>query len=121
MHYQFDRYDVALPYAGCAMEVCWIEAEKSGVPNLVLLTRSLCLAIYCHNLLSHLKDPQSGEAVLAQNWQHFARFALAINDPELVKQALILCKDNAQHQLAIEQYTTWPFEPVGQLSEAVLH
>jgi hypothetical protein len=121
MHYQFSRYDVALPYAGCAMEVCWMEAEKSDSPSLVLLTQTLCLAIYCFNLLSHLKDEQSGYAVLAMSWKHFSRFALSLNDPEMVKQYLILCKDNEQHESAIEQHTTWPFEPVEQTVSAILH
>lgn len=114
MHYQFSRWDLALPYAGCAMEVCWLEAQKTNTPSLVLLTRCLCLAIYCDNMLNHLQDPQSGEAILAMNWQHVARNAFNIDDPELVKQCLVMCKDNRQHQQAIEQYTTWPFEPVGQ-------
>lgn len=120
-HYSNNRWDYALPYIGCALETCWIKAKKQPDTPLFLIEQSICLAIYCHNLLSHMGAKIQGESILMANWQWILNQVGYENKPDFVKYCLSICQNSERHQEIINKHTNWPFVHVTEMKNKVLH
>ena len=107
-HYEQQRWNFALPYAGCAMELCWMQLEhKTDAQTIV---KSLCLAVYCNNMLQHMCEHEQGKAVLSNNWQQLhAKLQGNAEYEALLKSCHTLSEISAGHRQLIKQYTDWPY------------
>jgi hypothetical protein len=120
-HYEFERWDYALPYSWSALELCWIEADKYQSISTVLAIKSLCLAIYCSNILHHLCDAANSETILAKNW-----YRMSHKMPTQMKSQLgALCSNSSSrselHNELIKQHTSWPFKTESGTRGLILH
>ncbi len=119
-HYQQQRWEFALPYAGCALEICWLLGNQQKVP-FRLVEKSLCLAIYCHNILSHQQEKIKGEAILLNNWQWIMHTIGYENRPDFIKHCLDICQNATKHQEVINKHTDWPFINADELKQLIYH
>jgi len=124
-HYQYQRWEFALPYIGCALETCWLlgqqQKDSGQAISLSIVEKSLCLAIYCHNILSHQQAMVQGESVLLTNWQWIMHSVGYENRPDFIKHCLDICQNNHQHADIIAKHTNWPFQPANQIASPHYH
>jgi len=120
VHYQQQRWSFALPYAGCAMEVCWIQMEEQMDSQLIV--KSLCLAIYCSNILQHMYELEQGQHVLEMNLRQLQNHNQENDEHQsLLETCLTLSLSPSGHKQLISQYTNWPYESSASSPSRVLH
>lgn len=119
-HYQQQRWSYALPYAGCAMEVCWIQMREQHDAQLIV--KSLCLAIYCSNILQHMYEQEQGQQVLNANLKQLQNHHCEYGEHQaLLESCLTLSHSPSGHQQLIEKYTNWPYLALADSGNRVLH
>ena len=107
-HYHQQRWNFALPYAGCAMELCWMQLEHQ--PDAKVVVKSLCLAVYCNNMLQHMYEHDQGRAVLEKNWKQLQQKLSELKEyQDLLKSCQTLSHVLDGHGKLIKQYTDWPY------------
>jgi hypothetical protein len=119
-HYRQQRWNMALPYAGCALETCWL-LGKHEKDSFALVEKSLCLAIYCHNILAHQNETIKGEAILLNNWQWIIHTVGYENRPDFIKYCLTVCQNTNTHREIINTHTNWPFTNAEGLTQVSYH